>query len=355
MISIHRRYSTISNYRYKFNGQEHANELNSSTYDFGFRMYDARIGRFFSTDPREADYPWQSTYVYFGNSPIVLVDYMGMGEAPTSSKEDATALITNLGKDLKQSTYFKNTTPVDFVNQLKERVSNPSGVHQGNKTYFCWAAACVSYLYEKNPAGMVEAMFSLYNTGTFCYDNGSEGLSITPPQYINDVVGTETFKDNGPLYNSEIDQMLFLSLGAKFKGYLNNKDLKYDPGDESGYWASGTLGKVTDVWKAFGYNINSFGSDLGWANINKGDAVIEALKSQDVILYVNSSQFIRDEKKKVTSTGTHYIRIHGITQKDGVYFISYWDYGKWKKGADAEAISTTEFWWATFGMITIAR
>ena len=57
--------------------------------DFGARVYDPRIGRFFSKDPLEANYPWQSTYVFAGNNPIKLVDVEGKGPG------DNTKLYTN--------------------------------------------------------------------------------------------------------------------------------------------------------------------------------------------------------------------------------------------------------------------
>lgn len=33
----------------------------------------------FKIDPREAEYPWQSTYAYYSNSPISVIDYLGGG------------------------------------------------------------------------------------------------------------------------------------------------------------------------------------------------------------------------------------------------------------------------------------
>ena len=68
----------LYSYRYGFNGKERVNELNSSTYNFGARMYDARVGRFFSTDLLKAKYPSESHYSFAGNSPIAMVDAEGM-------------------------------------------------------------------------------------------------------------------------------------------------------------------------------------------------------------------------------------------------------------------------------------
>ena len=43
-------------------------------------MYDARLGRMFSTDPLEGNYPGQSPYAYCGNSPISSIDINGEGD-----------------------------------------------------------------------------------------------------------------------------------------------------------------------------------------------------------------------------------------------------------------------------------
>ena len=54
--------------------------LMENSLDFGSRsIYDGRIARFFSHDPDEHKYPWQSTYAYSGNSPVVFVDNDGRG------------------------------------------------------------------------------------------------------------------------------------------------------------------------------------------------------------------------------------------------------------------------------------
>ncbi|MDP2174463.1 MAG: RHS repeat-associated core domain-containing protein [Bacteroidota bacterium] len=67
-------------YRYGFNGKEKDNEVFNGCIAFEARIYDSRIGRFFSADPREMEYAWQSTYVYFKNSPIGTLDYLGKGD-----------------------------------------------------------------------------------------------------------------------------------------------------------------------------------------------------------------------------------------------------------------------------------
>ena len=69
-------------YRYGFNGKEEDNEVKGSgnTIAYELRIYDARLGRFSSIDPRTKEYAWQSPYAYFSNRPISTLDYLGGGE-----------------------------------------------------------------------------------------------------------------------------------------------------------------------------------------------------------------------------------------------------------------------------------
>jgi RHS repeat-associated protein len=64
--------------RYGFNGKEQDTETSStSTYDYGFRIYNPALGKFLSVDPLTKSYPWYSPYHYAGNSPIQNIDLDG--------------------------------------------------------------------------------------------------------------------------------------------------------------------------------------------------------------------------------------------------------------------------------------
>ncbi|MBL0911686.1 MAG: hypothetical protein IBJ09_04880, partial [Bacteroidia bacterium] len=58
-----------STYRYGYQGQERDDALKGpgNSLNFGFRMHDPRIGRFFVADPLEAKYPYNSPYAFSEN------------------------------------------------------------------------------------------------------------------------------------------------------------------------------------------------------------------------------------------------------------------------------------------------
>jgi RHS repeat-associated protein len=82
---MQRRRFESEGYRYGFNGKENDNEVKGSGNQVAFeaRIYDPRLGRFFSTDPKKDEYPWQSTYAYHRNNFIAWIDYLGGGDPPT--------------------------------------------------------------------------------------------------------------------------------------------------------------------------------------------------------------------------------------------------------------------------------
>jgi len=80
MEMVGKNYSSNS-YRYGFNGKEKDDEIKGSSgtsYDYGFRIYDPRLGRFLSVDPIARSFPWYTPYQYAGNKPIVAIDMDGL-------------------------------------------------------------------------------------------------------------------------------------------------------------------------------------------------------------------------------------------------------------------------------------
>jgi len=82
MLLVGRNCSAGSEYKYGFNGKENDDEIagNNNALDFGARIYDVRLGRWFSVDPRAADAPGWSPYRAFFCNPIRYTDPDGQWE-----------------------------------------------------------------------------------------------------------------------------------------------------------------------------------------------------------------------------------------------------------------------------------
>jgi RHS repeat-associated protein len=94
--------STFS-YRFGFNGKEQDDEVSGSgnSYDYGFRIYNPRLGKFLSVDPLFQSYPWYTPYQYAGNSPIAFIDMDGL-ERVSSEETRKNPGSIKLGKEVNQ-------------------------------------------------------------------------------------------------------------------------------------------------------------------------------------------------------------------------------------------------------------
>ncbi|MCU0335131.1 MAG: hypothetical protein MUF62_08780 [Chitinophagaceae bacterium] len=69
-------------YRYGFNGKENDNEVKGvagSQQDYGMRIYDPRVGRFLSVDPKSYKYHGFSPYCFAAKNTIIINDENGKG------------------------------------------------------------------------------------------------------------------------------------------------------------------------------------------------------------------------------------------------------------------------------------
>ena len=118
------RHGSKDSYRYGFNGKENDNEVmgEGNWQDYGMRMYNPRIGRFFNADPiiiKEHRYPELSPYQFASNTPIQAVDLDGL---------EGTVYINLVNEP-------KGFIKVEYAKQLKQGLID-NGAHPKTKVIY---------------------------------------------------------------------------------------------------------------------------------------------------------------------------------------------------------------------------
>jgi len=134
-------YSLVSErteaHSYGFNGKEQDDEIHGSagtSYDFGERMFDPRLGRWLSIDNKYSKYPEYSPYQFASNSPIFIVDADGNDIYPyhiTGTDEAGRAKYTAGQVSGKTEAVIKNMlkTPegMEFLSQFAKKGQTIAG------------------------------------------------------------------------------------------------------------------------------------------------------------------------------------------------------------------------------------
>ncbi len=79
MTKMRSSFSGVEAYRYGFNGKE--NDPEDGWQDYGMRMYNPKLSRFFSVDPITSEYPELTPYQFASDSPIENIDLDGLEKA----------------------------------------------------------------------------------------------------------------------------------------------------------------------------------------------------------------------------------------------------------------------------------
>jgi RHS repeat-associated protein len=184
-----RKFSS-GNYRYGFNGKEQDKETTgTSTYDYGFRIYNPALGRFLSVDPLSKSYPWNSPYAFAENDVIRSIDLDGLEKAVISMNDNT---IT-----------FKITMAV-FTNRPDKEI-NGVKYQGGNMPEGCTNA--------------VEVAKNNYNLLNAALKNESYSLTINP-----------TGRDKGELFgatdNSSTNQNFTVKFEVEILTFKDEDEMK---------------------------------------------------------------------------------------------------------------------------------
>ncbi len=94
-MQVPRRFDSLEDYRYGFQGQEKDDEVKGegNSLNFNNRMHDPRVGRFFAIDPLYREFPYYSPYQFAGNNPIYALEFEGLEPMPSTENITKTSAV----------------------------------------------------------------------------------------------------------------------------------------------------------------------------------------------------------------------------------------------------------------------
>jgi RHS repeat-associated protein len=167
--------TAFSAYRFHFNGKETDNEVYGAgnVYDYGFRIYNPRLGKFLSVDPLTKSYPWYTPYQFAGNKPIAAIDLDGLEEYYTSSGE----LIGKYGTSTEIRIVYDNY--VEVARQIITTQNEPSSNVMNDILFNKYSAGV-----HNNPDDAAADWGMRYNQ--YSIENNVEMISVIFVTKIND-------------------------------------------------------------------------------------------------------------------------------------------------------------------------
>ena len=225
---------------------------------------------------------------------------------------------------MKQSVHWPNIHPKEFLDNLKRNIETPLKLNNGRNTNFC-AFGAVTYTCLKNePLRYLKCMLELYQNGKAFYRK----VKLDPPDAIKQEAGNLMFQGDLDIYPA--DQMWFLCLAHRFKGYLNIFNLRYNKGDENTMWAATNLAKFNRMLRRLcKYKVQSRGSDVLRVHSRNMPAFLaEKLSQGEVYLYLNNALVRKKNHNRIKKRmPTHYVVLMEMTDTDNQIMLKYWDGG----------------------------
>jgi len=230
-------------------------------YDFGVRIYDARIGRFLSTDSHEKNYPGFSPYQFCNDNPIFFKDSDGRDGIATTTKATGDGAGT-----------FKNPNVIEITATYYYQVGEmhdadiPAALNAA-----CEAWNNASYTVQREDGQYYQVKFKLQALQGDMRDAGShvrgiDGNYVTDGNYVD---------ENSELLKPD-DGDLGVNSGTHISLYTNETKKYTNPEEGKGV---NKLSLFTEIFK------HEIGHSLGLSHTPKG----LMKESQDIISGMPSS------------------------------------------------------------------
>jgi RHS repeat-associated protein len=157
--------------------------------DYGARMYDSRIGRWFSRDNLEEKYPWLSTYSYTANNPIMNKEIDGQDWTVSTLKDEESG-----------NTIIVITLDAAVVNTSTDQSLDMQGLADATKSQI-QASYSMTYKNEDGTTTTVEATVNIrvVNDVSEIKNNEHAVQVVNPGEY-----GVGTGYGRGPFNGNQL-------------------------------------------------------------------------------------------------------------------------------------------------------
>ncbi len=296
-------------YRFGFNGKEMDDEVSVDGGHIAFeaRIYDSRICRFLSCDPREGEYPWQTTFAYLSNSPICITDYLGGGAWHPEDDGSGTGtekLVADAG-DIDETTGKIDQTRLrDYLNTV--------GVEHSDADFYTWVGDAEETFRKTGNTSDI----ALTST-TQQFDN-MIGKFLVNKATIDPSWGATNYDgpNCSPTTFNRVDKAIEYIYGRDYLGRSSVANPRYNA-----WQGNTTTGYTSQQLYSTGVGIRvGIGSSVSMSNTTNG-----GLKPGAVLeLY----QTYYDEEARRTKTSSHSAIFLNYTYSGGaITGMSYWQQG----------------------------
>ena len=263
-------------YRYGFNGKEKDDEISGSgnSYDYGFRIYNPRLGRFLSVDPLFKSYPWYTPYQFAGNMPVWAIDLDGLEELVVTKKlsnymdvvleiiqsdEVLTEVIKNVSDPTLKDKVWVLFAAYDFKNSNQNGETSPTKANApffklltdaGNKKYLKNTDEYKGYIETMKNMGLNEkeqvVLANKYNEGINIYT-----ILLSSENFNFNVTDKENLKRSITTFIHELDLHMKNMAKAEKEGTIKERtfqdtyDEHYEGFTEQWYKKTGTHPKLS--------------------------------------------------------------------------------------------------------------
>jgi hypothetical protein len=241
----------------------------------------------------------------------------------TSTQKQAIAWVDSI-TSIEPSIHWPNIKPKLFLENLRLNVHDQLSPYPGRATNFCGYGALTYLMLQDDPLGYAKLLVTLYKEGKATYSN----VYFAPSTEVKLAAGT--FHFTGVLDLHPAEQLWYLSLADRFKGYLNIFNRRYDAGDENTFWAAVNYAKFNKmVRRLLDYDVIARGSDIIRPSVgNTYDYISEKLKTGIIVLYLNNRILHKKSLEKIKlAVPTHFVILKEISKVDDLITLVYWDYG----------------------------